>query len=568
MRIPSHENIIETKKCRLTGEEFVVTDRDMVFFEKLWIPSPTLCPRELWRNLFAYRNEWNLFSRTCSKTGATMLSQYRPDTIFPVYNHRLWWSDDWSAFDYGRNFDFSKNYFDQYKSLQDIVPRVGTTIFNSENCDYNCHARYSKDCYLCSLFTKSERVYYSYWTVDGKNVFNSAMVTSCENICDCLDVIRCTLCFGCQECRDSQECYFSYQLRNCQNCIACSGLVGKQYYIYNKPSTKEEYEKTLKLLKSSQQVWNQVQTVFEKIRADSVRPASQFTNVENVTGDHLQNCRDCEDCYDAWDIENCRHCINFGASKDSIWCYSLGMPNGESCTHTCVATNVYDGKYSFYIFDCKNVMYCDSCRNSSDLFGCIGVNHGKHAIMNKAYGQQEYETLKNKIIDHMKSTGEWGQFFPLKYSPHPYEDTAAQDWYPLSQSEVEKRWWRWGWDVTKASNMSDEKPLHISQYDERVVGAEIAQRNIDHTLKTVFRCPVTGKPFQIISLELAFHIENGIPLPTTHPRQRNRELMKLRNARELHERNCSECGKRIATTYTPERPEKILCEACYQKYIY
>lgn len=116
--------------------------------------------------------------------------------------------------------------------------------------------------------------------------------------------------------------------------------------------------------------------------------------------------------------------------------------------------------------------------------------------------------------------------------------------------------------------MSDEKPLHISQYDERIVGAQMAQKNIDHALGTVFRCPVTGKPFQIIGLELAFHIENGIPLPTIHPRERNRELMKLRNPRELHERSCSECGKRIATTYTPERPEKILCETCYQKYIY
>jgi len=46
--------------------------------------------------------------------------------------------------------------------------------------------------------------------------------------------------------------------------------------------------------------------------------------------------------------------------------------------------------------------------------------------------------------------------------------------------------------------MSGEKPLHISQYDEKIVGPEIAQKNIDHILKIVFRCPVSGKPFQII----------------------------------------------------------------------
>ena len=222
MSTPSHETIIETRKCRITGEEFPVTEGEMIFYEKFGIPAPTLCPRELWRNIFAYRNERALFERQCSKTGQKILSCYRDNTIFPVYNHKLWWSDDWSAFDYGRDFDFSKPYFEQYKSLQDVVPRTGTTIFNSENCDFNSHARYSRDCYLSSLMARTEHAYYSYWTVEGKQVFDSAMTIGCENIQDCLDATRCVWCFSCQECRDSQECYFSYQLRNCKNCIACS----------------------------------------------------------------------------------------------------------------------------------------------------------------------------------------------------------------------------------------------------------------------------------------------------------------------------------------------------------
>lgn len=59
--------------------------------------------------------------------------------------------------------------------------------------------------------------------------------------------------------------------------------------------------------------------------------------------------------------------------------------------------------------------------------------------MNKTYSQQEYQVLQVKVIDHMKTTGEWGEFFPLSLSPHPYDDTAAMDWYPLSQTEVQKR---------------------------------------------------------------------------------------------------------------------------------
>jgi len=325
MYISPNETIIEKKKCRLTGEEFVVTDADMLFYEKFGIPSPTLCPRELWRNLFGFRNEWNLFPRTCSKTGQNILSCYRPDTIFPVYNHKLWWSDDWSGFDYGRDFDFSRPYFEQYKSLQDVVPRVGTTIFSSENCDYNSHARYAKNCYLSSLFAKTEEAYYSYWVTESRNIYDSAMCNVCENVFNCVDVMRCSRCFECQDCRDSSDCYFSYQLRNCQNCIACTCLAGKQYYIYNKPSTKEEYEKTLLLLQSSQEIWSKAKSVFEKIRTDSPRPWSQFISAENSTGEYLKNCRDCFDCFDGTGVcENNRHLISFvGIVKDCLWSYSV-----------------------------------------------------------------------------------------------------------------------------------------------------------------------------------------------------------------------------------------------------
>jgi hypothetical protein len=287
------------------------------------------------------------------------------------------------------------------------VPREGTTIFNSENCAYNGHCRSSKNCYLCSLVSKAEDVYYSYWVSVGRKVFDSSMVNFCENIYNCLDVTHCNFCFSCQECRDSQECYFSYQLKNCQNCIACSNLVGKQYYVYNISVTKEGYEKTLKVIQSDKNLWDRAQTVFEKIRSNSLRPGSQFITVENSTGDHLQNCRDCIDCFDGLNGENLRHVWSFMDSKDSTWIYSSGWPYCDMSSHVCVIRDSNHVHYSFYLYSCKNSWYCDSCRNSSDLFGCIGINHGQYILLNKAYSQNEYETLMARVIDHMRSTGEW-----------------------------------------------------------------------------------------------------------------------------------------------------------------
>jgi hypothetical protein len=33
--IPSEEKIIETKKCRLSGQEFFVTNKDLEFYDKV-----------------------------------------------------------------------------------------------------------------------------------------------------------------------------------------------------------------------------------------------------------------------------------------------------------------------------------------------------------------------------------------------------------------------------------------------------------------------------------------------------------------------------------------------------
>ncbi len=111
-------------------------------------------------------------------------------------------------------------------------------------------------------------------------------------------------------------------------------------------------------------------------------------------------------------------------------------------------------------------------------------------------------------------------------------------------------------------------PLPITQYDERIVGYDTAQKNIDAILGSVITCAVTGKAFKLIKQELLFYVQNSLPLPIKHPDQRHKERMSLRNPRVLHERNCPECHKEMMTTYASERPEKVLCEECYRKLVY
>ena len=107
--LPPGEKIIETKKCRISGHEFAVTDKDLEFYEKVSpvfggkkyaIPSPTLCPDERLRRRMIFRNEITLYKRTCDLTGKSIISLYNPTYTGPVYDVSSWWGDSWNPLDF------------------------------------------------------------------------------------------------------------------------------------------------------------------------------------------------------------------------------------------------------------------------------------------------------------------------------------------------------------------------------------------------------------------------------------------------------------------------------------
>lgn len=79
----------------------------------------------------------------------------------------------------------------------------------------------------------------------------------------------------------------------------------------------------------------------------------------------------------------------------------------------------------------SNLCYCSYCfQSSKNLFGCIGLKIKEFAVLNKVYSENDYFQLREKIVEHMKETGEWGEFFPLSTSPVPYHLSKAFRNYP------------------------------------------------------------------------------------------------------------------------------------------
>jgi hypothetical protein len=346
---------------------------------------------------------------------------------------------------------------------------------------------------------------------------------------------------------------FSKNCIGCKRCFGCINLRNKEYWFLNQPCSKEEYEKKLAALGLDRS--SGIHAATEKVTmffADFPRKYYNGANIEDSSGDYILqtkgshavfNCRDIENMQHCQDVWRARNCQDLTETVENDFCYSL-----EGCA---LSTNTL---FSKKFYDSSNAIYCSHCNGSHNIFGCVALNHGKHCILNKQYSKDEYETLVPKIIEHMRTTGEWG------HSPFGYNETVAQEYFPLTRKQALENGYSW-------RDAEDDIPQV-----ERIISADQVPDSIDDVpdgiLQWAITCPVSGRRFKIIKQEVAFCRSMRLPLPRMHPDERHRLRMGMRNPRRLWERECMKCKKAIQTTYSPERPETVYCEECYLKEVY
>ncbi len=577
--IPPGEKIVETKKCRLSGKEFVVTDKDLEFYNKISpliggkkfnIPLPTLCPEERSMRRLSRRNEKSFYQRKCDKTGESIISGFSPQKPFPVYSQNAWLWDSWSPYDYGFSYDFEKNAFEQFLKLQNVVPHIALENVANENSPYVSHSAWNKDCHLIFYSDKNERCMYLNNSFHNKDCFDSSYILRCEQTYgshNCRDSYRLFFSKDCHECRDS---YFLESCSWCHDCFGCVGLKNKSYHLFGQSLSETEYRQKISELKlTTESSLEKVQKVIYQKNLHILRRHMVWTKNENCFWDALSECANIFEWYYLEKSSDCRYIQDSQRCRD---CMDMSGWGGSWVELVYECASVWDGAYNIIFSNTiwdgqKNSLYSEWCGGWENCLLSIGVRKWKNVILNKSYGQEEYETLSQKIIEHMVQSGEWWEFFPVEHSPFFYNETTAYDYYPLSNSEIQKRGW-WIKEESDKYSGSNYTPLTLDNYDEKNVGYEIAQKNIETLLSATLVCTLSGKAFKITKQELLFYLQNNLPIPTKHYEQRHKTRMWNQNKRELYNRNCAECSRDMITTYSPERQEKVVCEECYRKLVY
>ena len=556
------------QNCRWCSDRFTSTDEDLAFYKRVSprvsgvtvpLPPPRLCPDCRRQRRFLFRNDMNLYARHSSRSGQRMVSVHHDGVPFPVFTHSEFWDDEWDPLEYGRDYNFDIPFFQQFADLSHVVPRANLYQTNSENCGYSNQIADCKNCYFIFSGVENEDCFFSY------------RINYCKDCCDCLVAWRSELCYECVDVYESYDCRYStsiaqcsesaflFDCRGCQSCLFCFGLRNQSYCIFNQRVTKEEFEgfRNSLALHSARGVAAARQQ-FDTFISQFPRRAAQLIGVENVTGDNTQEAKDSHWVFDCQQVEDAAYCQFVAKCRnihDANWCF--GAEN-----HYEISTGGLGCNEVLFCVDCwptvSNLLYSMNCSNGvRDSFGCIGLRQKQYCILNKQYSKSEYEELLPRILDHMQKTGEWGDFFPPALSSFGYNETVAQDYYPLSRSEALERSFQWN---------DNEPPLPTAT---QILSARELPDSIEGVSDSLLEAAISplnsGKLFRIIAQELRYYRSRAIPLPRLNPVDRHRARIGLRTPRRLWTRACVDCGESTESTHSPAAAIPVLCDPCYLK---
>jgi hypothetical protein len=468
-----------------------------------------------------------------------MVSVFHPDVPLVVYCNSCWWSDKWDAADYFFEYDPEKPFMLQIRELMRRVPVMNlyglyTTLVNS---DYTNMVGYLKNCYLTTYADHNENILYSSMVLYSKDSVDNLILYESEL---CYECVNCNKCYAARHSLDCDACANIDYCRNCVGCSDCFGCVNlknKKYYIFNEPFSKEEYENKIAELRKDadgRKLWYKFPQKYIHGRH----------NVD-VSGDYIEGSKNVHDSYMTFKMEDSRYCTYTTGGKD---CYDFTnyAETSELLYETLQAgDHISRVRWSFFVVTgVRDVDYSMFIIGGNNLFGCVGLRKKEYCILNKQYTPEEYSKLRTKIIEGMKTRGEWGEFFSPEFSPFAYNETTAYEHFPLTRDEVLAKGYEW-------------REREKSNYQ---IGGDVVA--CEHGGSCEHDCPGA---FRLVPAEKEFYTKMRLPPPTQCPNCRHAARLVWRNPIKLYDRVCANCGEKIRTSYAPDRLEVVYCEICYQQ---
>lgn len=575
----NHEN----KNCIQCKKDFVIKNDDLIFYQKFGVPTPKMCPLCRAQRRLAFRNERAFFKRPCDKCKKDLVSMYNPNKSHTVWCYDCWFSDSWDARNYGRDYDFSKSFFEQFAELWKVVPKIALIHVRSVNSDYINVSADNKNCYMIIESSNNEGCTHCYWIQQCKDCVDVSFAHQTELSYESDDCYNSYRLFYSKGCHDSHDSYFLLDCRDCSDCVGCINLRHKQYHVFNQPLSKEAYENFKK--EAGFDTYSGIESLrkkFYEFLKTQPRKFSEILNAPGSTGNYMKDAKNCLSCFHCYDSEDSKYGVHVWRNAKDCMDVDTAGRNAEKVYNSMNAgIDVSNQICSILCWTSGFMEYSYYCFDSNNCFGSVGLRNQNYCILNKQYTKEEYEILRNKIVVDMKKREEYGEFFPAKLSAFGYNETAAQEQFPLSKDEALTQSFNWeeyprgtyGKETIDWKNIPDS--IH-----------EIGDIDI---LNQIFACVSCRKNYRIISNEFGFYKNLNIPLPRLCPDCRHIRRFTARGPNRLWKRACrcggetaeggnykntanhfhgsQHCLNEFETPYEPGREELIYCEKCFNSEI-
>ncbi len=566
----------ETRNCQNCKQDFIIDSADLEFYKKVSVPPPTFCWLCRAQRRMAFRNERFLFKRKSDYSGKDIFSAFAPDSSVKVYEKDVWLSDLWDPMTYGRDFDEAKSFFEQFKELLHSVPLKNLNVVNGVNSDYVNNFTDPKNCYLTFNGQGAEDCMYGNGLGGVKNCVDNSHLQKSERCYEGFWLSSCRNAIFSSQCESSYDIAFSKDCVGVSNCFGCVGLRKKSYCIWNEQYTKEEYEK--KITEYNLGSYAAVQAMREQARAFWLKFPNKYINgLQNtdVSGNYISHSRNVRNSFLVREGENLRYCQYVQETPASKDCYDYtAWGAGNQQIYECTACGLGTNNIKF----CYNVQeqvhdieYSYMCQASSNLFGCVGLRKKEYCILNKQYSKEEYVALVAKIkaqmdampyLDAQGRIYKYGEYFPAELSPFAYNETLAQENFPLTKEQAQASGFTWrdaaqrNYTVTKPAS---ELPDNIKDVPDAITADIIG---CEHAGSCNDQCTLA---FRVLPDELAFYRSMNLPLPRLCSNCRHFARISQRTKLQVYDRECQKCKDPIQTSYAPTQPEIVYCEPCYQQ---
>ena len=579
----------ENRQCQNCKKDFVIESEDFAFYDKIKVPPPTFCPECKLQRRMMFRNERALYKRKNNFPGKEeeITSIHNPQSNCVVYDDRSWWSDSWDPMEYGQDYDFSKSFFEQFKELYQRIPLINLSITNMIDCRFCNVSEGDKGCFMISASNQNENCMYGNRMSSNKQSLEIYIGTNNElsyELVNCSNNYKVFWSMHAYECVDSM---FLYNCKNCTECIGSVNLRNSSYCIFSQQYSREEYLELKKSLQlDTKSGIENFSKKFKDFLLTNIHKYSHSQKAVDSTGDNIENTNNVKNSFDIYEAQDSKNLTWGGYGLRDAWDSGPGVGIQADLLYDCFDTALQASKnfWTAVVYHSFDIRYSINCHSSSNLFGCHGLRGKQYCILNKQYTKEEYEDLVSKIEKHMVDMPyvdqrgivySYGEFFPCDVSPFAYNETIAQEYFPLTKEEVLERGWRWhdredrNYKVTLPTDAIPEKISEVSDgvLSEVIecVGGGLEASNCTHA-------------FRILPEELVFYKRMEIPLPSFCPNCRHHNRLLSRNPLKLWSRKCmcekdhnnheGKCQVEFETSYAPDRPEIVYCEKCYQQEVY